>query len=261
MPESEFTETPLLSHLVELKKRIIRTIFFFFIAFGVSYAFSKDIYIFLTHPLAEALGGEQRNMIYTSLTEAFFTYMKLAFFAAVFLSFPMIAAQVYFFLAPGLYKKERRFLIPFLVAAPVLFALGAAFVFYFIMPLAWKFFLGFESGGTANGLPIVLQAKVSEYLSLVMHLMLGFGFSFQMPIVLIILARLGIVQVDWLKRNRRYAVVIIVIVAAILTPPDVISQIGLASILYGLYEISIIGCSVTGDRSRVTGEKTDTRHP
>ncbi len=241
MSETKFTAAPLVQHLVELKRRLIITIAFFFIAFGISYAFSKDIYVFLTHPLAEALDGEQRRMIYTGLTEAFFTYMKLAFFAAIFLSFPVIATQIYYFLAPGLYKKERRFLIPFMIAAPILFIAGAAFVFYFIMPLAWKFLLGFETNG-AGGLPIVLEAKVSEYLSLVMHLMIGFGLSFQMPIVLIILAKLGVVQVPWLKRNRRYAVVIIVIVAAILTPPDVISQIGLASVLYALYEISIIGC-------------------
>ena len=247
--ENQFSSAPLISHLVELKRRLIITIAFFFVAFGVCYAFSEDIYVFLTHPLADALGDEQRRMIYTGLTEAFFTYMKLAFFAAVFLSFPMIATQIYYFLAPGLYKKEREFIIPFLIAAPVLFIAGAAFVFYLIMPLAWKFLLGFESNGEVNGLPIVLEAKVSEYLSLVMHFMIGFGLSFQMPIILIILAKLGVVHVDWLKRNRRYALVVIVIVAAILTPPDVISQIGLASVLYALYEISIIGCRL------VTGQK------
>ena len=240
MTEAEFAKTPLITHLIELKKRLVRVIIFFIVAFAISYLFAENIYVFLTEPLAHAVGDNERRMIYTSLTEAFFTYMKLAFFAAIFLSFPMIASQVYYFLAPGLYKKERMFLIPFLFAAPVLFILGAAMVYYFIMPLAWEFFLSFENSGGA-GMPIQLEAKVSEYLALVMHLMLGFGFAFQLPIVIIILARLGVVEVEFLKRNRRYALVFIVVLAAVLTPPDVISQIGLAAMLYALYEISIIG--------------------
>lgn len=239
----EFTKTPLLSHLMELKTRLIRIFAFFLVAFAVSYAFAGDIYIFLTRPLADAIGDEGRRMIYTSLTEAFFTYMKLAFFAAIFLSFPMIASQVYYFLAPGLYKRERYFMIPFMAAAPVLFIAGAACVYYFIMPLAWEFFLSFETSGQ-GGMPIQLEAKVSEYLSLVMHLMIGFGLSFQMPIILMILVKLGVIDVAGLKRNRRYAIVFIVILAAVLTPPDVISQIGLATMLYGLYELAIIGSGV-----------------
>lgn len=249
--DSQFQAAPLISHLVELKKRLIYIIAFFFVAFGICYAFSEDIYVFLTQPLEQAMGEEQRRMIYTGLTEAFFTYMKLAFFAATFLSFPMIAAQVYYFLAPGLYKKERQFLLPFLFASPLLFIAGAAFVFYLIMPMAWHFLLGFESSGDGKGLPIVLEAKVSEYLSLVMHFMIGFGLAFQLPVVLIILAKLGIVHTDWLKRNRRYALVVIVILAAILTPPDVLSQIGLASVLYALYEISIIGCRFVTKQSHL----------
>jgi sec-independent protein translocase protein TatC len=155
---------------------------------------------------------------------------------AFFVSFPVVGIQLYLFLAPGLYQREKKFLIPFLAACPILFFLGAAFVYYFIMPLAWEFFLSFETS------QIELQAKVSEYLALVMHLILGFGISFQMPIVLILLAKIGILQPEVLTKNRKYAFVIIIIVAAILTPPDVISQLGLASVLYALYEISIVGC-------------------
>ena len=254
MAEPGLAKMPLLAHISELKSRLIKIIIFFFFAFALSYFFAQDIYVFLTKPLANALAGEHRQMIYTNLTEAFFTYLKLAFFGATFLSFPMIAAQTYFFLAPGLYKKERHFLIPFLVAAPILFILGAAFVYYFVMPIAWRFFLSFENLGNGEGMAIILQAKIGEYLSLVMHLMLGFGLSFQLPIILIILAQLGFLQAEFLTRNRRYAVVAIVILAAVLTPPDVISQIGLAAILYALYELSIIGCKLVLKRKNTLQE-------
>jgi sec-independent protein translocase protein TatC len=237
-----FVSSPLLAHIHELKRRLIYSIGFFIGAFAVSYYFSEEIYYFLIAPLTSANEGIQHSMIYTNLTEAFFTYMKLALFVAFFFSFPIIAIQVYLFLAPGLYKKEKKFLIPFLSASPVLFFLGAAFVYYFIIPLAWEFFLSFETSD------IQLQAKVSEYLGLVMHLILGFGISFQMPIIMILLAKIGVLKPEVLTKNRKYAFVIIIIIAAILTPPDVISQLGLASVLYALYEISIIGVRTVSKR-------------
>ncbi len=241
--EAELHTQPLIEHIYELKRRIIYSLIAFFAATGVCYYFAPQIYAFLVQPLADSFPDmANRRLIYTSLTEAFLTYLKLAVFAGVFLSFPVIATQFYLFLAPGLYKKERQALIPYLIAAPSLFIAGAAFVYYMIFPAAWKFFLGFESNGLHGGLPIQLEAKVSDYLNLVMHLMLAFGLSFQLPVVLVLLVRSGMVQLATLKRGRRYAIVLIVTVAAFITPPDIFSQIALSVPLYMLYEISILLC-------------------
>lgn len=248
---SELPKQPLLAHALELRKRLMISIAAFFVATGICYFFAVDIYAFLVAPLAHAFpDGESRRMIYTSLTEAFFTYLRLAVFAGFILSFPVIAAQLYKFIAPGLHAKEKRAMLPFLVAAPVLFFIGAAFVYYLIFPAAWHFFLGFETGGEGQGLPIQLEAKVSDYLSLVMHLIIAFGLSFQLPIILVLLVKSGMMSVDTLKKGRRYAVVIIVSVAAVITPPDIFSQIALSVPLYVLYELSILLC-------RNTKEKTD----
>lgn len=215
----------------------------FFIATAICYHFAENIYSFLVQPLADAFPDpEHRRLIYTNLIEAFMTYLKLAVFAGFSLSFPVIATQLYLFLAPGLYKKERRALVPYLVAAPSLFLIGAAFVYYLVFPAAWRFFLGFESAGSAGGLPIQLEAKVSDYLSLSMHLMVAFGLSFQLPVVLVLLVRSGMIGVDTLKSGRRYAIVLIVAVAAFITPPDIFSQIALSVPLYMLYEMSILFC-------------------
>src|SRR5687768_13578009 len=179
-------------------------------------------------------------MIYTGLTEAFFTYVKVAFWAGTFLSFPIIATQLWMFVAPGLYKHERNAFLPFLIATPILFFMGGALVYYLIFPLAWQFFLSFEQLAPGpEGLPIQFEARVGEYLSLVMTLIFAFGIAFQLPILLVLLARVGIVSSEALAAKRKYALVIILIVAAVLTPPDVISQIGLAVPLYLLYEISV----------------------
>lgn len=241
--ENELRSQPLIEHIYELKRRVIYSLAAFFIATGICYYFASGIYAFLVQPLADSFPDlANRRLIYTSLTEAFLTYLKLAVFAGIFLSFPVIATQFYLFLAPGLYKKERRALVPYLIAAPTLFLIGAAFVYYMIFPAAWKFFLGFESNGLHGGLPIQLEAKVSDYLNLVMHLMLAFGLSFQLPVVLVLLVRSGMVQLKTLKRGRRYAIVLIVIVAAFITPPDIFSQIALSVPLYMLYEISILLC-------------------
>lgn len=234
---------PLLAHAIELRKRLLISLCAFFITTGISYFFARDIYAFLVAPLAHAFPEEaSRRMIYTSLTEAFFTYLRLAVFAGFISSFPIISAQLYQFIAPGLHPKEKRAIIPYLLAAPALFLIGAAFVYYLIFPAAWTFFLGFETVGGNGTLPIQLEAKVADYLSLSMHLIIAFGLSFQLPIILMLLVRSGILQVETLRNGRRYAIVGIVTLAAIITPPDIFSQIALSVPLYVLYELSILLC-------------------
>nr|WP_245215410.1 twin-arginine translocase subunit TatC [Pararoseomonas baculiformis] len=237
---------PLIEHLLELRTRLLWSIGAFGIAFALCYYFSTSIYGFLARPLAEILveqGGGERRMIFTALYEAFFTYLKVALFGAIFFSFPMWATQLWLFIAPGLYKSEKKVITPFLVASPVLFVLGAALAYYFIFPLAWRFFISFETPTGAGGLPVQLEAKVSEYLSLVMHMILAFGVAFQLPVALTLMARVGIVSVDQLKRGRRYAIVGMFVVAAVITPPDIISQVGLALPLIILYELSILAAT------------------
>jgi sec-independent protein translocase protein TatC len=234
---------PLIEHLMELRQRLLWSVGAFFIAFAVCYYFSTNIYGFLAQPLANVLfeqGGGDRRMIFTALYEAFFTYLKVAFFGAIFFSFPIWATQLWLFIAPGLYRSEKRTIMPFLVASPILFLAGAALAYYFIFPLAWHFFISFETPAGAGTVPIQLEAKVSEYLSLVMHMILAFGLAFQMPVGLVLLCKVGILNVQSLRKGRRYAIVGMFVVAAIITPPDVISQVGLAVPLILLYEISIL---------------------
>lgn len=241
--KEELPHQPLVTHLIELRRRLMVCLVAFFAATGVAYAFSAEIYAFLVQPLAEAFPNpEHRRLIYTGLTEAFLAYIKLSLFAGFLLSFPVIAAQLYRFLAPGLYKREQKAFVPYLIAAPLLFITGAAFAYYGIFPAAWHFFLGFETAGTAGGLPIQLETRVADYLSLVMHLIIAFGLAFQLPVILVLLVKSGHVQPETLKKGRRYAVVIIVTVAAFITPPDIFSQIALSVPLYFLYEISILLC-------------------
>ena len=240
--DMEASKAPLISHLIELRDRLKWAVLFFFLTFCVCYYFANSIYDFLVKPLYQIYldkGISNPRMIYTALTEAFFTYLKVSFYGALFLSFPVLAMQIYKFAAPGLYKNEKKAFIPFLIATPILFSLGAALVYYLIFPLAWSFFLGFQTSGLETGMSIELEAKVNEYLSLVLKLMFAFGLAFQIPVALTLLARAGLVSSQQLKKRRKYAIVIAFIVAAILTPPDLISQVGLGIPIIILFEISI----------------------
>ena len=231
----------LVQHLIELRSRLIKSLVLIFIVFVIAYIFADNIYDFLVQPYADAVAGESgRRLIFTALHETFFTYLKVALFASIFISLPFILMQIWIFVAPGLYKNEKSVVIPYLIATPVLFLLGAALVYFFIMPLAIKFFLSFESIGGQGSLPIQLEAKVNEYLSLIIRLIFAFGISFQLPVLLTLLARVSLVSSDGLRNNRKYVIVGVFIVAAIITPPDPISQIGLGIPILLLYEISIL---------------------
>jgi len=239
-PEDGMT---LLAHLVELRMRLIWSLLVFVLAFIASYVYAKDIYAFLVQPLAHALDvtdpGRAHRLIYTNLTEAFFTYLTLSLWAAFFVASPFILLQLWRFLAPGLYTKEKKLLVPYFILTPFLFLMGAAMAYYFVFPTAWKFFLSFQNGVGAAGLPIQLEARVGEYLNLSMLLIMAFGFAFEMPLALVLMVHVGFLSVEQLRNFRRFAIVINFIVAAVITPPDVFSQLMLAVPLCLLYEMAI----------------------
>jgi len=257
--ELESSKAPLLEHLVELRNRIIYSMIAFFIAFIACYAVAEPIYSFLTAPLAAALPAG-RPMIYTALYEAFFTYVKVGMFGALCLAFPFMAWQLWMFIAPGLYRHERAAFIPFLLATPIMFIIGAAFVYYLILPFAIHFFLGFEQQGGEGRVPIELQARVGEYLSFVMTLIFAFGFCFELPVLLTLLGRVGIVTSQGLASARRYAIVGVVAIAAVVTPPDVFSQVSLSIPLIALYEISIWSVRLI-ERGRAKREAAEAQPP
>ena len=249
----EATKAPLLEHLVELRRRLMWALAAIFVAFLVCFWFAKPIYNLLLWPYRVAAGvNAPIELIYTAPQEFFFTEVKLALFGAIFIAFPVIAAQLYMFVAPGLYRAERKAFLPFLVATPILFLLGAALVYFVAMPLAMKFFLSMQQTGDQT-VQILLTAKVSEYLSLIMALILGFGICFQLPVLLTLLARAGLVTSKGLKHYRRHAILGVFVAAAILTPPDPISQIALALPTLLLYELSIFAVKLT-EKKRAAGD-------
>jgi len=237
----EENESGFVSHLTELRKRLINSFIFLIIFFIGCYFFAEHLYGFLVEPYAKAVknDGLERRLIFTALQETFLTYLKVSFFTAFFVTCPYILMQIWKFIAPGLYKHEKIAILPYLILTPILFFIGGMLVYYLIMPLAIKFFLSFESTGLSTNLPIQLEAKVNEYLSLIMKLIFAFGIGFQLPVVLSLLARVGLIDSEFLKQRRKYVVVIIFAAAALLTPPDPITQIGLAIPLLILYELSI----------------------
>ena len=252
MNDEKSKQGSFIEHLTELRSRLVKSFIYLFIFFIISYFFAESIYRFLVEPYAEAVRNDSSNrrLIFTALHETFITYLKLAFFTAMFISSPIILTQIWKFIAPGLYKDEKKALLPYLVATPTLFLLGAMLVYYLVMPLAIKFFLSFETSSQVTSLPIQLEAKVNEYLSLIMRLIFAFGISFQLPVLLSLLARVGFLDSEYLKKRRKYVVVIIFAVAALLTPPDPITQIGLGIPLLILYELSILSVKFIEKKKR-----------
>ena len=236
---NQLEEMSLFDHLTELRKRLLWSFIYIIIIFIICFYFASDLFYFLAKPLLNLLNvSEGQGFIYTALQEAFFTELKIAFFFALFFAFPLIAIQIWKFIAPGLYRKEKNAFLPFLIATPILFFAGGAMVYYLIAPLAWNFFLSYQNISD-SGVPIRLEAKMGEYLSLMMRFIFAFGLAFQLPVVLGLMAKVGMVTYTSLKKFRKYAIVIAFLAAAFLTPPDPFSQISLALPIILLYEISI----------------------
>jgi sec-independent protein translocase protein TatC len=254
---------PLIEHLMELRTRLMWSIAAFFVAFIACFAFAKHLFNYLVYPYKWAvvwahLDVSKSELIYTAPQEFFFTQVKVAMFGALVIAFPIIAAQIYKFVAPGLYKNERAAFLPFLIASPLLFLMGAALVYFFFCPMVMWFFLKMQQAPTDGQIAISLMPKVSEYLSLIMTLVFSFGLVFQLPVITTLLARVGLLTSDWLRQKRKFAIVFAFIVAAVLTPPDPMSQIGLAVPTILLYEISIYAARlVERQRSRQALEEDE----